>query len=348
MYIEKLLEIMLQNKASDLHISATLVPMMRIDGEIIKIDLPEIDKEKTLEIIYSILNEEQKEFFIKNKEIDLAYSYKNKMRLRINFFLSHKGPCASIRAIPNKILSLEQLNAPDILKKICQMSKGLVLVTGPTGSGKSTTLAAMIDYINTIKKCHIITIEDPIEFVHKSKLSLINQRELKKHTLSFDNALKASLREDPDVILIGEMRDLETIRLALTAAETGHLVLATLHTTGATRTIDRIVDVFPGNEKDLIRKLVSESLYAVISQILIKQHNKPGRVAAHEILISNCAVRNLIRENKIYQIASNIQTGSQYGMLTLEASLNKLIDKKIITHEFAKSILINNGYISNS
>ncbi|MBP3220952.1 MAG: type IV pilus twitching motility protein PilT [Neisseriaceae bacterium] len=337
MHITDLLAFAVQNKASDLHISTGLPPMIRVHGEMRRINLPATTTEDTFGMITDIMNDSQRKAYQHNLETDFSFELPGVARFRVNAFNINRGPAAVFRTIPTEVLTLEQLDSPKIFKDICNTPRGLVLVTGPTGSGKSTTLAAMIDYINDISPCHILTIEDPIEFVHQSKKALINQRELHEHTHSFDNALRSALREDPDVILVGEMRDIETIRLALTAAETGHLVFATLHTTGAAKTVDRIVDSFPGGEKDMIRTMLSESLRSVISQTLLKKRDGNGRVAAYEVMIATPAIRNLIRENKIAQMGSMIQTGQQYGMQTLDQSLSALLKKGLISIEAARA-----------
>lgn len=337
MHITDLLAFAVQNKASDLHISTGLPPMIRVHGEMRRINLPATTTEDTFGMITDIMNDSQRKSYQHNLETDFSFELPGVARFRVNAFNINRGPAAVFRTIPTEVLTLEQLDSPKIFKDICNTPRGLVLVTGPTGSGKSTTLAAMIDYINDISPCHILTIEDPIEFVHQSKKALINQRELHEHTHSFDNALRSALREDPDVILVGEMRDIETIRLALTAAETGHLVFATLHTTGAAKTVDRIVDSFPGGEKDMIRTMLSESLRSVISQTLLKKRDGNGRVAAYEVMIATPAIRNLIRENKIAQMGSMIQTGQQYGMQTLDQSLTALLKKGLISIEAARA-----------
>ena len=337
MHITDLLAFAVQNKASDLHISTGLPPMIRVHGEMRRINLPATTTEDTFGMITDIMNDSQRKAYQHNLETDFSFELSGVARFRVNAFNINRGPAAVFRTIPSEVLSLEQLDCPKIFKDICDTPRGLVLVTGPTGSGKSTTLAAMIDYINETQPCHVLTIEDPIEFVHQSKKALINQRELHEHTHSFDNALRSALREDPDAILVGEMRDIETIRLALTAAETGHLVFATLHTTGAAKTVDRIVDSFPGGEKDMIRTMLSESLRSVISQTLLKKRDGSGRVAAFEIMIATPAIRNLIRENKIAQMGSMIQTGQQYGMQTLDQALSALLKKGQISIETARS-----------
>ncbi|HEZ1720233.1 TPA: type IV pilus twitching motility protein PilT, partial [Neisseria meningitidis] len=301
-----------------------------------RINLPEMSAEEVGNMVTSVMNDHQRKIYQQNLEVDFSFELPNVARFRVNAFNIGRGPAAVFRTIPSTVLSLEELKAPSIFQKIAESPRGMVLVTGPTGSGKSTTLAAMINYINETQPAHILTIEDPIEFVHQSKKSLINQRELHQHTLSFANALSSALREDPDVILVGEMRDPETIGLALTAAETGHLVFGTLHTTGAAKTVDRIVDVFPAGEKEMVRSMLSESLTAVISQNLLKTHDGNGRVASHEILIANPAVRNLIRENKITQINSVLQTGQASGMQTMDQSLQSLVRQGLIAPEVAR------------
>ncbi len=337
MQITDLLAFGVKNKASDLHLSTGLPPMIRVHGDIRRINLPDISSDEAFNMITDVMNDTQRKIFQQELEVDFSFELPNVSRFRVNAFMSNRGPAAVFRTIPSKVLTLEQLSAPEIFKKIAETPRGLVLVTGPTGSGKSTTLAAMIDYINDNHQGHILTIEDPIEFVHQSKKSLVNQRELHEHTLSFANALKSALREDPDVILVGEMRDPETIGLALTAAETGHLVFGTLHTTGAAKTVDRIVDVFPAGEKEMVRSMLSESLRGVISQTLLKTKDGTGRVAAHEIMIATPAIRNLIRENKIAQMAVILQTGQQYGMQTLDQSLQALLKRNIVSLEEART-----------
>ena len=337
MQITDLLAFGVKNKASDLHLSAGLPPMIRVHGDIRRINLPEMSSEEVGQMITSVMNDQQRKLYQQNMETDFAFELPNVARFRVNAFTSNRGPAAVFRTVPSTVLTLEDLKAPRIFQKIADHPRGLVLVTGPTGSGKSTPLAAMINYINDTQPSHILTIEDPIEFVHQSKKALVNQRELHQHTHSFANALRSALREDPDVILIGEMRDPETISLALTAAETGHLVFGTLHTTGAAKTVDRIVDVFPAGEKEMVRSMLSESLRAVISQTLLKTRDGNGRVAAHEILISTPAVRNLIRENKIAQINSTLQTGQTHGMQTLDQSLQALVRQGVISPDVARS-----------
>lgn len=334
MKINELLELTIKEGASDLHLSAGNPPLLRKNGDIIVQSSTIITNEEILEALESIMPHGELQSFKEKRESDFSFNFDSNnvpARFRVNAFEQLRGYGAVLRVIPNKILTLDELGLGDTFKNLCTRPRGLILVTGPTGSGKSTTLAAMIDHINRNEPKHILTIEDPIEFVHSMNKSLINQREVHKHTESFSNALRAALREDPDVILVGELRDLETIRLALTAAETGHLVFGTLHTTSASKTIDRIIDVFPPEEKDTVRTMLSESLEAVISQTLIKKVGG-GRIAAHEIMLGIPAIRNLIRENKVAQMYSAIQTGSSSGMVTLDQSLQVLIkDKKITT-----------------
>ena len=336
MDITELLAFSHKNKASDLHISAGLPPMIRVDGDMKKIDLPALDSESVIKMIFDIMNDKQRKSYEEMLEVDFSFEIPNVSRFRVNAFNQDRGPAAVFRTIPSVVLSLDDLDAPIIFRELCQKHKGMILVTGPTGSGKSTTLAAMVDFINEKHRSHILTVEDPIEFVHQSKRCLVNQRELHKDTHSFANALKSALREDPDVILVGELRDLETIRLAMTAAETGHLVLATLHTSSAPKTIDRIVDVFPAEEKSMVRSMLSESIEAVISQTLMKRVGG-GRVAAHEIMVGTSAIRNLIREDKIAQMYSMIQTGQNDGMQTLDQCLENLVRDRLISIADARS-----------
>ncbi|RTE87709.1 MULTISPECIES: type IV pilus twitching motility protein PilT [Gammaproteobacteria] len=338
MNLQELLGQCVRDGASDLHISAGTPASVRIDGDIRKITTDVLSQRDVLDMVHSIMSEEQRESFKDNLEADFSFEIENVARFRVNAFMQRHGVAAVFRTIPSEVLTLEQLNAPEILKRIADYPRGLVLVTGPTGSGKSTTLAAMVDHINETYPHHILTIEDPIEFVHESKQSLINQREVHRDTKSFNSALRAALREDPDVILVGELRDLETIRLALTAAETGHLVFGTLHTTSAPKTIDRIVDVFPGEEKAMVRSMLSESLRAVISQLLVKKEGG-GRVAAHEIMLATPAIKNLIREDKIAQMYSAIQTGASLGMQTMEQALNKLLDSGTVSTKATRSLM---------
>ncbi|POB00236.1 twitching motility protein PilT [Chromobacterium sinusclupearum] len=331
MEISELLAFTVKNKASDLHLSAGLPPMIRVNGDIRRINLPPMDHHDVHDMVYDIMNDYQRKIFEDTYECDFSFELPGIARFRVNSFIQNRGMASVFRVIPSKVLTLEQLAAPRIFQEIASLPRGLVLVTGPTGSGKSTTLAAMIDYVNENEFSHILTVEDPIEFVHESKKSLINQRELGLQTHSFANALKSALREDPDVILVGELRDLETIRLALTAAETGHLVFGTLHTSSAAKTIDRIVDVFPAGEKEMVRSMLSESVRAVIAQTLLKTKDGQGRVAAHEIMMGTPAIRNLIRENKIAQINSMIQTGQQHGMQTLDQCLADLVRRNVVS-----------------
>jgi twitching motility protein PilT len=333
--IDQLLAFAVKNNASDLHISAGVPPMIRVDGDVKRINMPALSHKEVHSMIYDIMNDKQRKAYEEFFETDFSFELPDISRFRVNAFNQARGAGAVFRTIPTEILTLEQLGAPKIFKDISMYPRGIVLVTGPTGSGKSTTLAAMIDYINENRPDHILTIEDPIEFVHESRRSLINQREVHRDTLGFSEALRSALREDPDVILVGEMRDLETIRLALTAAETGHLVFGTLHTSSAAKTIDRIVDVFPAGEKEMVRSMLSESLRAVISQTLLKR-NGGGRVAAHEIMIGTAAIRNLIREGKIAQMYSAIQTGQAAGMTTLDQSLQSLLEKGVVSREEAR------------
>lgn len=337
MDITDLLVFTVKNRASDLHLSAGLPPMIRVNGDIRRINMPVLDQKDVHDMVYDIMNDSQRKMYEDTFECDFSLEIPNLSRFRVNIFLQKRGTNGVFRVVPSRVPSLEDLHAPSIFQDIAQNPHGLVLVAGPTGTGKSTTVAALIDFINNNKHAHVLTVEDPIEFVHHSKKSLINQRELGAHTLSFSNALRSALREDPDVILIGEMRDLETIRLALTAAETGHLVFATVHTSSAAKTIDRIIDVFPGSEKEMVRSMLSESLRAIITQTLLKTKDGQGRVAAHEIMIGIPAIRNLIRENKIAQMYSSIQTGHQYGMQTLDQCLQHLIRHGVISLNEARS-----------
>ncbi len=336
MDITELLAFSAKNGASDLHLSAGLPPMIRVDGEVRRINLPPLEHKEVHRLVYDIMNDKQRRDYEEFLETDFSFEVPGVSRFRVNAFNHNRGAGAVLRTIPSKVLSMEDLGMGKIFQEISDYPRGVVLVTGPTGSGKSTTLAAMIDYINANRFDHILTIEDPIEFVHQSKKCLINQREVHRDTHGFNEALRSALREDPDIILVGEMRDLETIRLALTAAETGHLVFGTLHTTSAAKTIDRVVDVFPSEEKEMVRAMLSESLQAVISQTLLKK-NGGGRVAAHEIMIGTPAIRNLIRENKVAQMYSAIQTGASMGMQTLDQALKNLVAKGIISPAVAKS-----------
>lgn len=337
MDIAQLLTFAYQNKASDLHLSAGMPPCLRIHGDIRKLDMPSLEQKDVHAAIYDIMSDGQRKEFEKNLEADFSFEIPGISRFRVNAYNQQRGAAAVFRTIPSVVLTLDELKAPAILRELAMQPRGMVLVTGPTGSGKSTTLAAMVDFINATEPAHILTVEDPIEFVHTSKKSLINQRELGKNTLSFSNALRSALREDPDVILVGEMRDLETIRLALTAAETGHLVFGTLHTSSAAKTIDRIIDVFPAAEKEMVRAMLSESIRGIVSQTLCKTTDGKGRIAAHEVLIGTAGIRNLIREGKIAQMYSAIQTGSKDGMQTLDQTLTKLVAERKITPTEARS-----------
>ena len=331
MDISDLLAFAVKNKASDLHLSAGLPPAIRVHGDVRKINLPPLENAQVHAMAYEIMSDLQRKVFEETLECDFSFEIPNLARFRVNAFNQGRGVCVVFRTIPSKVLTLNQLKAPKIFTDIATTPRGLVLVTGPTGSGKTTTLAAMLDYINETESGHILTVEDPIEFVYASKKCLVNQREVGAHTQSFANALRAALREDPDVILVGEMRDLETIRLAMTAAETGHLVFGTLHTSSAAKTIDRVVDVFPAAEKEMMRSMLSESLRAVISQTLCQTKDGEGRVAAHEIMIATPAIRNLIRENKVAQMYSAIQTGQNVGMQTLDQNLQELVNNGMIS-----------------
>ena len=336
MDISELLAFAYKKSASDLHLSSGLPPLIRVDGEIKRINVDPLDDRTVHGMIYDIMNDKQQKDFEEFLETDFSFELPKIARFRVNAFNQQRGPSAVFRTIPNKVFTLEQLHAPASFADISLRPRGLVLVTGPTGSGKSTTLAAMVNHVNDNLYSHILTIEDPIEFLHTSKNCLINQRELGQHTLGFSEALRSALREDPDVVLVGEMRDLETIRLALTAAETGHLVFATLHTTSAAKTVDRIIDVFPAAEKEMVRSMLSESVQAVIAQTLLR---KPagGRVAGWEIMLATPAIRNLIRENKIPQMYSVIQTSQAMGMQTMDQHLLELVRSRIVSVEEARS-----------
>ena len=336
MDITELLTFSVQNKSSDLHLSAGLPPMIRVNGDMRRIDLPAMDHRTVHTLVYEIMNDKQRKDYEEFLETDFSFEIPGLARFRVNAFNQKRGAAAVLRTIPSKVLSLDEIKAPKLFRDIVEVSRGLILVTGPTGSGKSTTLAAMIDYLNDTRYEHILTIEDPIEFVHLSKKCLINQREVHRDTLGFAEALRSALREDPDIILVGEMRDLETIRLAMTAAETGHLVFGTLHTTSAAKTVNRIIDAFPAAEKDMVRSMLSESLRAVVAQTLLKKVGG-GRVAAHEIMIGSPAIRNLIREDKVAQMYSAIQTGQAFGMQTLDQNLADLLKQGLITRADAQS-----------
>lgn len=335
MDITELLAFSVKQGASDLHLSAGLPPMIRVDGDVRRINLPPLEHKQVHDLMYDIMNDKQRKDFEEFLETDFSFEVPGVARFRVNAFNQKRGAAGVFRTVPSKVLSMEDLGLSQVFRDICMTPRGLVLVTGPTGCGKSTTLAAMIDFINDNKYEHILTIEDPIEFVHDSRKCLVNQRELHRDTLGFAEALRSALREDPDIILVGEMRDLETIRLALTAAETGHLVFGTLHTSSAAKTIDRVIDVFPSAEKSMVRSMLSESLQAVISQALLKRMSG-GRVAAYEIMRGTPAIRNLIREDKVAQMYSAIQTGQSLGMQTMDQCLKDLFKKRVITREIAR------------
>jgi twitching motility protein PilT len=336
MDIAELLAFSVKHNASDLHLSAGLPPMIRVDGDIRRINVPALDHKTVHSLVYDIMNDKQRKDYEEFLETDFSFEIQGLARFRVNAYNQNRGSAAVFRTIPSKVLTLEDLGCPNIFKELVQVPRGLILVTGPTGSGKSTTLAAMLDHLNDNEYGHILSVEDPIEFVHSSKKCLINQREVHRDTLGFAEALRSALREDPDIILVGELRDLETIRLALTAAETGHLVFGTLHTSSAAKTIDRIIDVFPAGEKSMVRSMLSESLRAVISQTLLKRIGG-GRLAAHEIMVGTPAIRNLIREDKVAQMYSAIQTGQAHGMQTLDQNLQELVKRGLISRIDARS-----------
>ncbi len=340
--METLVRESVEKGASDLHLSAGGPPRLRIDGDLAVTDHPLLDAAGVMTIVDAILTPQQREHFAAERELDFSWAVPDVGRFRVNVFMQGRGPGAVLRTIPTQIPALEALNMPPILAELCKRERGLVLVTGPTGSGKSTTLAAMVDLVNSTWDGHILTIEDPVEFTHESKRCLVNQREIGAHTASFSAALRSALREDPDVILVGEMRDLETISLALTAAETGHLVFGTLHTSSAAKTIDRIIDVFPSGQQSQIRTMLSESLEAVVAQRLLKKIGG-GRVAACEVLVGSPAVRNLIREGKLHQIPSAMQTGQQQGMITFDMALAELQKKGLIEREAPPRPAMNGG-----
>ncbi|MDX1497003.1 MAG: type IV pilus twitching motility protein PilT [Salinisphaeraceae bacterium] len=340
MDITQLLAFSVKQEASDLHLSAGMPPMIRVHGDVRRINVPEMEHKEVYDLIYDIMSDKQRKDFEEFLEVDFSFEIKGLARFRVNAFNQDRGAAAVFRTIPENIQSLEELGCPEVFKEIIDVPRGLVLVTGPTGSGKSTTLAAMINHLNENSMGHIITIEDPIEFVHQSKKSLINQREVHRDTLGFSEALRVALRQDPDVILVGELRDLETMRLALTAAETGHVVFGTIHTSSAAKTIDRIVDSFPGGEKDMIRAMLSESVRACITQTLLKKKSG-GRVAAWEIMVGTAAIRNQIRENKIAQMYSSIQSGQAAGMQTMDQALQDLVSKGLVAKPEARRKAVN-------
>ncbi|MGF1689132.1 type IV pilus twitching motility protein PilT [Photobacterium japonica] len=338
MDITELLDFSVKHNASDLHLSAGVPPMIRVDGDVRKLSLPALDHGEVHRLVFDIMNDAQRREFEEKLEVDFSFELPDVGRFRVNAFRQGRGSAAVFRTIPVDIPTLESLQVPDIFYQIAQCQRGLVLVTGATGSGKSTTIAALVDYINDNFNRHILTIEDPVEFVHTGKRCLINQREVHRDTHSFQNALRSALREDPDVILVGELRDQETISLALTAAETGHLVLGTLHTSSAAKTVDRIIDVFPGSDKPMVRSMLSESLRAVVSQTLLKRVTG-GRIAAHEVMMATPAIRNLIREDKVAQMYSMIQTGSSMGMQTMEQSVKMLVAQGLVEAEEGRRVV---------
>lgn len=337
--IDELFKIMVEQGASDLHLTSGAPPYLRLHGSMIPMNYRDLNNQEVQSLVFEIMNEKQKKSFVEKWELDMAYTVAGVGRFRCNVFMQRKGLGAVFRIIPEKIKTPQELNLPPTLLDLIDADRGLILVTGPTGSGKSTTLASLIHHINMTRDAHIITVEDPIEFVHTNIKSLVNQREVGTHTKNFANALKAALREDPDIMLVGELRDLETISLALTAAETGHLVFGTLHTNSAAKTIDRIIDVFPEGQQQQIRTMLAESLRGVIAQTLFAKKDGKGRVAAYEIMKCTKAISNLIRENKIHQIASQIQTGQKYGMVLFDRYVNDLVAKGIINKADANSFL---------
>jgi twitching motility protein PilT len=348
--IDEILKQMMEREASDLHLTSGSAPFIRIHGDMVKLNYKDLTPEVCQALLFEILSSQQREIFLETWDLDLSYSLKGVGRFRVNVFRQRHGVGAVFRRIPEAIQTTQELGLPANITNLLDVSEGLILVTGPTGSGKSTTLASLIHTINTNRRAHIITIEDPIEFVHNNKNSLINQREVSSHTKSFHQALRAALREDPDVILVGEMRDLETISLAITAAETGHLVLATLHTNSATKTVDRIIDVFPEAQQPQIRVMLSESLRGIVAQSLVKRADAKGRVAVVEVLVNIPAVANLIREGKTFQIHSSMQTGVVHGMITFEAAMNELVRKGLVSRDEGQSFVArrNAGKSSNS
>lgn len=340
MELSDLLSFMISNNASDLHLSPTNPPIVRVDGNLKRVKGEPLSSDTVRSMLFSVMTEEQRAVFDKNFELDFAISFSNKARFRVNAFMSRNGTSGVLRIIPNEIKSMEDLGVPPIVKRLAELESGLVLVVGPTGGGKTTTLASIIDHINTYKEKHILTIEDPVEYFHKSNKSLINHRELGTDTKSFSGALRSALREDPDVILVGEMRDPETIALAMTAAETGHLVFGTLHASSAPKTIDRIIDSFSAEDKSMIRSMLSSSLQGVIAQILLPKPDGVGRIPAFEIMLGTNPIRNQIRENKIAQIYSMIQTGKRYGMVTMADYVNDLANKGLVNPYVASRALL--------
>jgi twitching motility protein PilT len=336
----ELLAFVVKSKASDLHLSPGMPPMIRVDGEMHRLNLPPLEHKDVHDMVFDVMNDGQRKYYQETLECDFSFEAPNLARFRVNVLVQDGGAGAVMRTIPTRILSLDELKAPKVFKTIAEKPRGLVLVTGPTGSGKSTTLAAMIDHLNSTQKGHIITIEDPIEFLHKSKLSLVRQRELGPHTLSYANALRAALREDPDVILVGELRDLDTIRLALTGAETGHLVFGTLHTSSAAKSVDRMVDAFAAEEKQIVRTQLSESLQAVISQTLVRTKDGKGRIAAHEIMVVNSAIRSMIKDNKTAQVYGMLPTQADIGNKTLDQSLKELVKSNQISFDSARALAV--------
>ncbi len=346
MDISQLLSFGVKEGASDCHLSAGEPPMLRLHGDLKKIDMPALTQDQVHGLVYDIMSDAQRKMFEEHLEADFSFALGEVARFRVNVFMQNRGLAAVFRTIPTEIIPLEKLGMPAILRQLCDREKGLILVTGPTGSGKSTTLAAMVDYLNNTFEGHVITIEDPIEFVHKSKKCLVNQRELGVQTKSFSNALRSALREDPDIILVGEMRDLETIQLALTAAETGHLVFGTLHTSSAPKTVDRIIDAFPPNQQAQVRTQLSEALEAILTQTLVKKKTD-GRVAAVEILVATTAIRNLIREQKLHQIPGLMQASQKEGMQTMDMALMELVSRGLITKAEAQARSMNPNLFNN-
>lgn len=343
MDLTQLLAFTMQNKASDLHLSSGSPPIIRASGDIRRVKADALSSDDIRTMLYSVMTEDQRAEFEKNMELDFAIALGEKARFRVNGFTSRLGTCAVFRTIPTVVPTMQQLGLPPVIRRFAELEKGIILVTGPTGSGKSTTLASMVNHINSHESKHILTIEDPVEFFHTSKKSLVNHREVGTDTHSFARALKSALREDPDVILVGEMRDHETVSLALTAAETGHLVFGTLHSSSAAKTIDRVIDVFPTGDKEMVRAMLAGSLQGVVAQTLLKRADGSGRVGAYEILVGTNAVRNLIRENQVPQMYSMMQTGSRYGMVTMEDAISDLLESGTIDKDEARSALMRTG-----